>query len=336
MKKLGLIFLGILIIALSSCARKQMKIVETSNGCYLLAADTASLEDERISVKDGFLFNKKTGVQLSDLKQKSLVIILSDMGANKNLVVPVSKEEGRALGFKGQYYYLIDTIRENKIIKSASVRKKEVLKAYGERTKTLIAIDDPQLVYKPNKFWGEVKLLQTYLNFTDIDPATDWEPTLSEVPVTHRWPFLELIISALVIFWLARFLTIATTEEIECWQLVLKEKFKRNFCLGIGLILFSLMLPLFIWGGVNKTETIIGIIALSVVIVIVSFILGTILSFFFGVKSEKYHVLSWAIFTALLIAAFYFVFGLSWQIFIPILGYFSWLWWQRKWLKFKV
>lgn len=336
MKKLSFIFLVILIITLiSSCDRnqkRQMKIVKNHTGCYLLAADTA-LGDERISVKNGFLFNKESNLQLSNLKKKKLVIILSDASTDdtddNNLVIPISKEGARALGYKGQYYYLIDTIREKKIIENANIYETKILQAYGERSKTLIAVNHYQLIYSPNKFRGEVKLLKTYLSFSDIDSATDWEPKLSEESVTYRWPFLELITSAIFIFWLARF-SMTKIKDKNYWDSDLKKKFKKNFWIGIGLILFNLVLPVIIWGNMNTVDVIGTIILLTLIISFLSFLIGAMFSFLFFITNPKYYFLLWLIFTSLLINAFYLLFGLSWQIFIPGLGYFAWLWCWRK------
>ncbi len=142
---------------------------------------------------------------------------------------------------------------------------------------------------------------------------------------------IELIITALVIFIMARTVTISGLG-IDDWRNRRKLSFKKwskiskQITAGLMVILFAFELTDVFWGTTKVVDGLILFLFLVVFNTVICAVVGTVLK---AALTLPYQAITWLVFTALIVWIIKTLNGHVWQVYLPFTGYFAWLIWLK-------
>ncbi len=329
MKKIPKVLLLLAVIfMLSSCSSNAIKIHPEGNIAYLLVSDKVTDDYEYLAIKDGLLINKSSGQVICGIQSKPTVFLFSDF-KSQVVALPMSRQQGSKLGIQGLYFYVVDTITDDNILSIKSRQEAQVIEAFTHPGQKINLSARALVSYVPDKILGELKISKKEIQFND------GKPTISESKRSMLWPMLELIVTALMIFFMARTVTI-NCLGIEDWKQRHKLSYKKwskvstHITAGLMIILFAFELTDVVWGTTSPSE---GVLASALLIFVNAFICAVVGTLLKALLTLPYQAITWFVFTALIVWGVKVLVGHVWQIYLPFTGYFAWLIWLKIYRK---
>ena len=325
MKKLPpLLLLLAVIFVFSACSDNSVKIYSVGNDNYFLVSDKIEANRDDLMIKDSILINKMSGAQICDLHSKPLVFLFSDLKSNV-VALPMSRQLGAKLGINGNYFFVVDTITDNRLINENPRKSQEIIEAFTHPGEKINLSGLALVSYQPGKFLGSLQISQNRVQFMN------GEPKVYTTSTKYPWPMIELVITALMIFLMARTVT-KNCLGIEDWKQRHKlsflkwKKVSNQITAGLWIILLAFEFTDVIWGTISVSEGVLASVVLIIANMLISVTIGTILK---AVLTLPYQAITWFVFTALIVWGIKAFTGHVWQIYIPFTGYFIWLIWLR-------
>jgi len=317
-----LLLLIAVIFVFSACSPNSVKIHPDGKIAYLLVSDKITADYGHLTIKDSLLLDKSNGRLVCSLKAKPMVFLFSD-NKSKIVALPMTRQRGSKLGIQGNYFYIIDTITDKNLLSITDRQESEIIEAFIHPGQQIQISGSAIVSYLPNKILGENNVSRKDILFSD------GKPNVSKSQRIILWPMVELIITALVIFLLARAVTL-NCLGIKDWKQRHKLSYKKwsrmsnKITAGLWIILFAFEFSDVIWGTVSVYE---GILVIVVLIAVNSLISVTVSTLLTAVLTLPYQAITWFVFTALIVWAVKSLTGHVWQIYLPFTGYFAWLIW---------
>lgn len=319
-----LLLLLAVIFVFSACSPNSVKIHPDGNIAYLLVSDKITADYDHLTINDSLLQDKSSGRTVCNLKDKPVVFLFSDF-KSQVVALPMTRQQGSKLGIQGLYFYVVDTITDNNLLSINSRQEAQIIEAFTHPGQKINLSARALVSYVPDKILGELKISKKEIQFNE------GKPTISESKRSMLWPLLELIVTALMIFLMARTVTI-NCLGIEDWKQRHKLSYKKwskvstHITAGLMIILFAFELTDVVWGAISPSE---GVLATAVLIAanaIICAVVGTLLK---ALLTLPYQAITWFIFTALIVWGVKVLTGHVWQIYLPFTGYFAWLIWLK-------